>query len=339
MEVLVTGANGLLGRHVVTMLHQRGDTVRALVLPVEDTTWLDERGIAVFRGDLRDRDSLTEPMRGVERVVNLAGMMGMWRPLRDYYDVNVTGLESLCREGLAAGIQRLVHISSWRVYGNAIGEPCREDFPMRPLSEPYSVTKVEGENVVRRLIAEDGLPAVIIRPGTFFGPGDRLHFGQLSDRLRSGMALIIGSGRNAVPFVYVTDVARGVVLALDNEQAIGQAYNITTDEVITQEELVRAVAEEVGATPPRIHVPYSLLYAAASTAERIAMLPGYRWHPLVTRMGVTVFGADNRHSIDKARRELGYVPRVSVREGVRLAAVWYRQQTAPAPDALSVPAA
>lgn len=326
MEILVTGANGLLGRQVVTMLQERGDKVRAFVLPNENATWLEQRRVAVFRGDLRSRASLVEPMRGADGLLNLAGMMGLWNSFQDYYDVNVTGLEDISREALKAGVKRMVHISSWRVYGNAVGESCREDMPFRPLSEPYSITKVQGEQVLQRLIAEEGLPVSIIRPGTFYGPGDRLHFGQLADRLRSGVSLVIGSGHNPVPFVYVSDVAEGVILALDNERAIGQAYNISCDQEPTQEQLIRAVAEEVGAKYPTVHVPYHAMYAAAIAAERAAGLPGYRWHPLVTRMGVTVFGADNRHSIDKARRELGFSPRVSLEEGVRLSGEWYRQQ-------------
>jgi nucleoside-diphosphate-sugar epimerase len=334
VEILITGANGLLGRHVIATLQGRGDTIRALVLPGEDTTWLEERGVAVFRGDVRCRDTLVEPMRGAEGVLNLAGMMGLWRPLREYEDVNVKGLEHVCREALAAGVRRLVHISSWRVYGSGkwgvytsgARRPWREDEALRPFPEPYSVTKAKGEAVVRRLVAEEGLRAVVIRPGTFFGPGDQLHFGHLADRLRSGVSLMIGSGRNALPFVYVADVAEGVVLALDRENAVGQTYNITSDEVMTQEELLRAVAEEIGAKPPAVRVPYSLLYAAAFAAEHVAVIPGYAGNPAVTRMGVTLFGADNRHSIEKARAELGYSPRMRLREGVRLAAAWYREQ-------------
>jgi nucleoside-diphosphate-sugar epimerase len=175
------------------------------------------------------------------------------------------------------------------------------------------------------MIARDRLPAVIIRPGTIFGPCDRLNFGRIADRLRAGKGLIIGSGRNAVPFVYVTDVVQGLLLAADHERAVGQTYNIGHDHPLTQEELLRAIAQEIGVVPPRLHVPYPALYAAAYAAEHLAALRRYRRNALVTRHGVGLYGADRRLAIDKARRELGYTPRVPLCEGVRLAAAWYRQ--------------
>ncbi|HKC75258.1 MAG TPA: NAD-dependent epimerase/dehydratase family protein, partial [Chloroflexota bacterium] len=178
---------------------------------------------------------------------------------------------------------------------------------------------------VQRMIAREHLPAVIIRPGTFFGPGDRLHFGRMADRLRAGTGLIIGSGRHALPLVYVSDVVQGLLLAADHERAVGQTYNISNDRPVTQEEFLRAIAQEMGVKRPRIHVPYRALYAAAVTAEQAVRLMGAQRQPVVTRLGVTLFGTDNRHNIDKARRELGYTPQVPLLEGVRLAAAWYRQ--------------
>jgi len=338
MEILITGATGLLGRHLITALQERGDSLRALVLPDEDTRWLEEHHVAIYRGDVRAPGTLTAPMRRVDIVFHLAGMMGVWRPLRDYHAVNVMGTENVCRAALAAGVRRLVHISSWTVYGMDLGQPAREDFPLTPFPEPYAMTKAEGDRVVQRLIANEHLPAVIIRPGTFFGPGDRLHFGRMADRLRAGKGIIVGSGRNALPFVYVTDVVQGLILAASSERAIGQAYNISNDQPLTQEAFLRAIAQEIGVKPPHIHVPYRALYAAAFTAEQVAALTRSQKQPIVTRLGVKLFGTDNRHSIDKARVELGYRPRVSLREGVRLAAVWYREEhmLAAAPAAATV---
>lgn len=326
MDILITGGNGLLGHHLVAALQDRGDTPRVLALPSEDTSWLEARGIAVFRGDITRPHTLTEPIDGVEAVFHLAGMMGLWRPMADYRAVNVTGTENVCRAALALGVRRVVHVSSWTVYGMALGEPAREEFPLRPFREPYAVTKAAGDVLVQRLIAEDKLPAVIIRPGTFFGPGDRLHFGRMADRIAAGRGVVIGGGDNALPFVYVTDVVQGLLLALDHRDAVGRAYNITNDSPLTQQAFLSAIADEVGVRAPRLHVPYPALYAAGSLAEGWAALVHSQRKPPVTRLGIKLFGTDNRHAIDQARRELGYSPEVSVREGVSLAAAWYRSR-------------
>jgi nucleoside-diphosphate-sugar epimerase len=237
----------------------------------------------------------------------------------------VTGTENVCRAALAAGVRRVVHMSSSSVYGMALGRPVDERFPLAPFPDPYPITKALGDLAVQRMISEDRLPAVIVRPDQIFGPGDRLHFGRMADRLRAGKGVIVGSGRNALPFVYVTDVVEGLLLALDHEHALGQAYNITNDRPLTQRELLSAIASELDAEPPRLHLPYRALYAAGYAAERLARLTPSRTRPPITRLGVAFFGTDNRHSIAKARSELGYTPRVVLRDGVRLAASWYSE--------------
>jgi nucleoside-diphosphate-sugar epimerase len=332
VEVLITGGNGLLGRHVVSALQERGDSVRILALPDEDASLLEERGVPVHRGDIRRAETLRAAMSDVDAVVHLAGMMGVWRPIADYHAVNVSGTENVCRAALAEAA-RVVHVSSWTVYGMNLGAPAHEDFPLTPFREPYAVTKAAGDKAVQRMIAEDGLPAVTVRPGTFFGPGDQLHFGRMADRLRAGKGVIVGRGDNALPFVYVTDVVQGLLLALDSERALGQAYNITTDRPLTQAQMLRAIADEVGASPPHRHIPYHPLYGAGWVAERVAQITRSKHQPIVTRLGVKLFGTDNRHSIDKARRELGFEPRVELAEGVRMAANWYRGQKQAAPAA------
>lgn len=331
MQVLITGGNGLLGRHLIVPLTERGDRIRVLALDGEDTSWLEERGVSICRGDVRDPEAVSAAVAGVETVFHLAGMMGLWRPLSDYRAVNVTGTENVCRAALATGVGRLVHVSSWTVYGMNVGTPCDEDFPLRPFPEPYALTKTEGDELVQKLIRDESLPAAIVRPGTFFGPSDRLHFGRIADRLAGRKAVVVGSGNNALPFVYVTDVVQGLLLASEAPDAIGHAFNITNDEPLTQQEFLDAIASEIGAPPARVHVPYSPLYAAGFAAERIAAVVRSRRQPPVTRLGVKLFGTDNRHAIGKARTVLGYEPQVALREGVRLAADWYcnRQLIAP----------
>jgi nucleoside-diphosphate-sugar epimerase len=325
MSTLVIGGNGFVGRHLVDDLLERGDRVRVLALPGEDTSWLQERGVAVHRGDIRRPETLVKPMRGAERVVHLAAMMGVWRPLADYRAVNVTGTENVCRAALAAGVRRIVHMSSSSVYGMALGRPADESFPLRPFRDPYPLTKAEGDELVQRMIIEEQLPAVIIRPDQIFGPGDRMHFARTADRLRAGKGIIVGRGHNALPLVYVSDVVQGLLLALEHERAVGEAFNISNDQPLSQEQFLTAIARETSTRPPRFHVPYHALYAAAYAAEQLAALTRSQRRPPVTRLGVAFLATDNRYSIEKARREFAYDPEVPLLEGVRRTAHWYRR--------------
>jgi len=323
-EALVTGGNGFVGHHLVPALLERGYRVRVLALAGEDTGWLEARGVEIHRGDIRRPETLVAAVKGADVVLHLAAMMDVWRPIEDYRAVNVAGTENVCRAALEAGARRLVHMSSSSVYGMGHGRPADEDFPLTPFQDPYPVTKAEADRLVQRMIREDGLPAVVIRPDQIFGPGDHLHFGQMADRLLAGRGIIVGSGRNALPFVYVTDAVAGLLLALEHERAVGGVYNITNDQPLTQLELMSAIAQEVGARPPRIHVPYRALYAAGWAAERFGSKAGSGRRPPLTRLGVAFFGLDSRYAIGKARRELGYAPAVELREGVKRAAEWYR---------------
>ena len=322
-EILITGGNGFVGRHLVSALQARGDSVRVLALPDEDAGWLEERGVRVHRGDIRSPDALIAPMNGTEGVLHLAAMMDVWRPMGEYRAVNVTGTENVCRAALAAGVHRVVHMSSSSVYGMALGRAADEGFPLSPFRDPYPVTKAAADKAVQRMIVEDELPAVIVRPDQIFGPGDHLHFGRMADRLRAGKSIIVGRGDNALPLVYVDDIVQGLLLALDDERAVGQAYNLTNDRPLTQKQLLQAIAREVGAKPPRVHISYRALYAAGYVAERLATIASSWRRPPLTRLGVAFAGTDNRYGIAKARRELGFAPRVELDEGVRRTARWY----------------
>ncbi len=326
MEILVTGGNGFLGRNLISALQERGDRVRILALPTEDTSWLEERNVKVFRGDIRSQEDLIAPMRGVEGVFHLAAMIGAWRAIEEYYAVNVTGTENVCRAALKAGVRRIIHISSAMVYDMASGRAATEDDFLKPLDEPYSWTKAQSDMLVQRMIREDHLPAVIIRAGTLVGPGDRLNFGRMTDRVRSGKGIIIGSGKNIIPFVYITDLVQGLLLAFDSEQAEGKVYNISNDQGITQNVFLSTIAKEIGVAAPRIHVPYFPLYTAAFLAERLATFSNNRILPFVTRHGVKLYGADNRLSIAKARNELGYTPHVPIIQAIRITCDWYLHQ-------------
>ncbi len=322
MKVLITGATGLLGGHLIKELQERGEDIRALVLPVENADRLLKQGVEVVRGDVTDASTLEPAVTDIELVFHLAGMMGVWRPLAEYRLVNVTGSANLYQAAQKAGVRRYIHTSSHTVYGLGYGRFLTEHDALRPDPDPYSISKAEGDRLMRRLLLSSPVETVILRPGTFFGPGDRLHFGRMAQKLKAGKGVILGRGDNALPFCYVTDVVQGFLLAAYHGHAPGNVYNITNDHPLTQQEMFDAIADAVGGTRPTRHLPYLPVYYGSIIAEKVvARLTHTR--PLVTQLGAMMFGSDNRHSVEKARHELGYEPKVDLRTGIQLAAEWF----------------
>ncbi len=322
MNVLITGATGLLGSHLIKELQQRGEHIRALVLPVENADGLLRQGVEVVRGDITDASTLAPAVEDIDLIFHLAGMMGVWRPLSDYRLVNVNGSVNLYKAAQAAHVHRFVHTSSHTVYGLGYGRFMTENDPLRPDPDPYSITKAEADRLIRRLMLSSDMETVILRPGTFFGPGDRLHFGRMAQKTKDGKAMLLGRGDNALPFCYVSDVVQGFMLAAYHENAPGNVYNITNDRPLTQLEMYNAIADAVDGVHPKIHVPYLPVYYGSIVAERVVARIT-RTKPVVTELGALMFGSDNRHSVEKARRELGFEPQVDLYEGIKLSAVWF----------------
>jgi nucleoside-diphosphate-sugar epimerase len=321
MNVLVTGATGLLGTHLLKELLPRHEQVRALVLPSESAEKLTRQGVEVVRGDVTDASTLAPAVKEIDIVFHLAGMMGVYRPLADYRLVNVAGSENLYKAALATGVRRFIHTSSHTVYGLGGGRFLTEEDALRPDPDPYSISKAEGDRLMQRLTLTSPMETVIIRPGTFFGPGDRLHFGRMAQKVKDGKGVIIGRGRNALPFCYVTDVVQGFLLAADHRNAPGEVFNISNDDPLTQQEMYNEIADAVDGKRPTRHLPYYPTYYSSIIAEKVARVT--RTKPVVTQLGVMIFGSDTRHSIEKARRKLGYAPQVDLHAGIRLAADWF----------------
>src|SRR5438046_2713778 len=137
MKVLITGATGLLGGHLIKELQQCNEEIRALVLPAENADNLLKHGIEVVRGDITDACSLEPAVKNAEVIFHLAGMMGVWRPLADYRLVNVKGSENLYKAAQRAGVRRFVHTSSHTVYGLGHGRFLTENDLLRPIPTPF----------------------------------------------------------------------------------------------------------------------------------------------------------------------------------------------------------
>jgi nucleoside-diphosphate-sugar epimerase len=326
MTVLVTGAAGLLGGHVAELALERGEEVRVLARTGEDVAWLAKAGAEVCRGDMTDRASLEAAVRGVERVVHCAARVGPWGPEADYEMVNVRGPQTLVEVALGAGAQRIVHVSSISVHGLVVGGPADETTVYGSERDPYCRSKLACERMLQQLIKDRGAPVTIVRPGLIYGPRDVNSFGRFAALIEQGKMVILGSGNNHLPLIYVRDVAQGILLASEAERAAGRAYLLVNDEPVTQREYFHAIAHELGVPPPRWHIPYHLALALGATAEKVGHLARMKQPPPLMRFGVKQMAGENRFAINRARRELGFSPQVTVAEGVRRGIAWYRSR-------------
>lgn len=323
MTVLVTGATGLLGSHVVDLLVADGARVRALALPGDDTNRLTRLGVEIVSGDLSDRAALAAATRGVERVLHCAAKTGPWGPEAEYLRANVWGLQALIESAQAAGVQRITHVSSITVHGNDVRGSADETSPIRTEPNPYSRTKVAGEQLVARLVRDAGAPITIVRPGLIYGPRDRASFGRFAGLIERGKMVVIGSGRNCLPLIHARDAAAGVILASTAPDVIGKAYALINDERVTQLAYLSAIARELGVAPPSRHIPYRVALALGATSEIVARAARLKQPPLM-RYGIQMMGGENRFDVTRARQELGFAPRVSLEDGVRESVAWYR---------------
>jgi nucleoside-diphosphate-sugar epimerase len=327
VKVLVTGAAGFLGGHLVDMLLERGDEVRAMVRPVEDASRLRKLdGVEVVLGDLVDRESLNKVVQGVKRVYNVAAKTGPWGLEKDYNAVNVWGVADLITASMDAGVQRVVHTSSITVYGHHLQGIITEDHPFHAEDNPYSRTKIACEKLIADFVTERGAPVVIVRPAWIYGPRDTTSFGRFVAMVESEKGFLIGSGKNIVPVVYVRDVAQGLIKAGDSgDEVIGKAYTIADDRRVTQAVYLNMIADFLEVPPVTRNIPYFVLFTAGRSAELVWQAIGRRKSapPPVTTYGVTLLGGNQEFSIEKARRELGYEPEYDVIRGVFEGVNWY----------------
>jgi nucleoside-diphosphate-sugar epimerase len=332
MTVLVTGAGGFLGGHLVDLLVERGERVRILARPADDVTRMAQADVEVRRGELVDRSSLDAAVDGVDRVLHCAARTGPWGPEAAYRTANVVGPENLLRAAMAAGVGRFVHVSSIAVHGTDIRGSADETAPLRAGPDPYSRTKVAGERVLLELLESRQAPLTIVRPGLIYGPRDSNSFARFATLIERGRLPIIGSGRNHVPLIYVRDVARGIVMASEADQAVGRAYLLVNDDPVTQIEYFAAIARELDVAPPRVHLPYRLALAVAAAAEAAGHLARMRQPPPVTRFGLQQVGGENRFLADRARDDFDFSPEVRLADGVRASVAWYRTRSSRQPS-------
>ncbi|HZK89812.1 MAG TPA: hopanoid-associated sugar epimerase [Stellaceae bacterium] len=319
---LVTGATGFVGAAVTrALLAQPGHEVRVLARRRGDRRNLAGLDVQIVEGSLEDAASLAAAVAGCRYLFHLAADYRLWVPdPAAMFRANVDGTRALMEAALAAGVERVVYTSSVATLGLVAGGDADEATPsgMGDMIGPYKQSKFAAEEAVRTLIAERGLPAVIVNPSTPVGPGDvkPTPTGRIIVEAAKGrMPGYVDTGLN---LVHVDDVAAGELLAAERG-TVGERY-ILGGENMSLAEILGAVARTTGRRPPMFKIPYAAILPIAAGAELMARLTGRE--PFTTLDGVRMSRKKMYFSSAKAIRELGYAPRPA-RQAIADATAWF----------------
>lgn len=310
MKILVSGATGFVGSVLMPGLVRRygAEAVGAFVLPGEalPSTWR-EAGVRTFAGDIADAAAVAAAVRGHSHVVHMAGVISYWKGDEGRLKaVNEDGVRSVVEASLAAGVERLVHISSVGAVGfHKDGRPADETTPYNwPDDILYMASKRRGQDIVERAARERGLRAVVLNPASIMGPGDDNPATPLNELYtRICRRTQIGSFAGGLAIVDVRDLAAIILKALEGRGRDGESYLIVGAN-LPYSGVVRRISRACGRKSYPVPVPALLLTAAGRVLERVARRSGRR--PLLTAAYGRLSGWTAYYDGSKSRREFDH---------------------------------
>ncbi|MCD1286723.1 MULTISPECIES: NAD-dependent epimerase/dehydratase family protein [unclassified Brevibacterium] len=320
MRITVTGASGLLGSSVA----------RALIAAGHEVTTLQRRpsgaeGARDVIGSVTDPSTVTEALTGAEAVVHLAAKVSMMGDPKDFEAVNIGGTRTLVEAAQAAGVPRLIHISSPSVAHTGesiIGEGAGPASPDHARGE-YARTKAAGEFIALAADSAD-FRVLVLRPHLMWGPGDAQLTERVIDRARSGRMPVLGSGAALVDTLFVDNAVEAIVAALDAVDAKhGEALVVTNGQPRPIGELMSRIAIAGGASEPKLRIPVAPALAAGSVVEKVWDLGEHDDEPPLTRFLAEQLSTAHWFDQRRTHEVLGWRPRVSVEEGLEILAQHY----------------
>ncbi len=316
-NILITGATGFVGKPLCDALSQRGHKIRkALRTPGSGGDSTNAAVESAVVGDITPQTDWSRALVGVDTVIHLAARVHVMQeraanPLAEFRRVNVAGTEQLARSAAAAGVKRLVYVSSIKVNGEATrgGYKFTEEDKPAP-EDPYGVSKWEAEQALRQIASETGLEVVTVRPPLVYGPEVKGNFAQMLRAVRKGVPLPLASVRNRRSLVYVGNLADALIACATHPDAAGQTYLISDGVDVSTPELLRQLANGMGLQARLVPFPPTLLHAVAALLGK-----GGQADRLIGSLQV---------DSGKIRRELNWLPPYSLQQGLQATAQWYR---------------
>lgn len=315
MKVLITGAGGFIGSHLVDSQLEKGHDVRAVDLHLDLLRHVEGHPrLEAVRGDITSERLVRELVQGVDVAFHLASAhLDVSLPDEHYRRVNVRATECLLEEAMQAGVGRFVHCSSVGVIGDVEHPPADEVTDCHP-TNIYEKTKLEGERVALDFARRTGFPVVVMRPAWVYGPRCP-RTAKLFRTISKGRFPIFGSGKNMRHPVYISDAVRGLELCAEVENINGEVFIVAGDAPVESRELVNVISRELGVRMQKIQLPVFLGQWGGWALE--LLFKPLRKQPPFSRRSMDFFLKHNAYSIDKARRRLGYQPRVDLVSGIQ----------------------
>ena len=321
MTALVTGGGGFLGGAIVRKLLARGDTVRSFTRSAYP--WLGELGVEQIHGDLGNPADVRAAVAGCDVVFHVAAKAGVWGRYKDYHATNVVGTHNVIAACRQAGVSRLIYTSTPSVVHTGCDlEGATENLPYaRHFLAHYPATKAIAEAEV--LAANDAaLRTVALRPHLIWGPGDPHLIPRILAKAKAGKLRRIGTRSVTVDVTYVDNAAEAHLNAADRiGDCAGKAYFISNGEPILLWDFLNRILADAGLPPVTRSIPVGVAKAGAFALEKIYRLLRLSAEPPTTRFVVSQLSTSHWYDIAAAKRDLGYVPAVSIEEGLRRLAI------------------
>jgi nucleoside-diphosphate-sugar epimerase len=323
MRALITGAAGFVGNYLAESLLRDGHAVRGFVRPTKDTSVLEQLGVEIARGDLADSASVERAIQGCDQVYHLAALTSRQKPTRkEAMAVNCEGTRHVVRAALQAGISRMVYSSTAGVYGVISDAPVDEASPVNPDS-PYQEAKVAGEELVLAAYRDHRFPVVIARFPGVLGKGS-MSWVPLFRAIGTGKFRIIGSGHNHTHTGHILDIVDGLRRCGETPNIEGQCYLLAGKTATRIDEFVKLFAKELGVSISSMRLPnfpYRVFHRMSCLLYRSFSIT------LPRANDYELFISDKVLSLEKAKRELGYEPKIPIEQGIRETLQWYREQS------------
>jgi nucleoside-diphosphate-sugar epimerase len=330
MKTMVTGGTGFLAGHLIDRLLNDGHEVRTLDLPESGVEKLGKSGVEVVECDLRDPEAVTRACRGMEVVFHVAALAAPFGPRELFWGINVIGTENVITGCRAGGVKRLVHVSSpSSVFDGTDHVDADESLPYpKKFISHYCETKAVSE---QRALAANGpdLETVAIRPHAIWGPRDRNLLPRIISRAKAGRMFQIGDGTNIISTLYVKNGVDALMLASGAEAAPGKVYFITNDEPVRVWDFIKRILDHLDLPGPRGTLPYPAAYALGAAMEAAWTFLRLKGEPTLTRYTVAELAKNHSYSIARARKDLGYEPKVGVEQGLEKTFAWIDENGIP----------